>query len=93
MGPALETLLTFLFLAVLVAAIAAFASRPLWNKLWKNLCAWDDKDKRKFEEQDREQEQRRKAESEVASWSAEPRAEDKEQTEEQKLSPGERSSK
>ena len=70
MGPALETMIQYVLIALIIALVALFATRRLWADLWKRLKEWDARDKRKFAEEAVLDEHRRKAEAEVNDWQA-----------------------
>jgi hypothetical protein len=68
MGPALETFLTFLGIAVLVIAAFAWFLRPLWVRIWRFFRRWYEADRIREQALKRQEEFRKQAEQEVEQW-------------------------
>ena len=67
MGPALETFLTLIGIALLLLGAAALFLRPVWPRIVRYFRAWYERDMRMEEEMKRQEQCRRQAEAEVTN--------------------------
>lgn len=65
MGPALETFLQALAIALVILAAAGYCARPLLRRAFRTLKLWYERDMRLEEEQKREKANRLQAEQEL----------------------------
>lgn len=67
-GPALETFIQALLIALVAVVALGFVTRPLWRRLYRTLKAWNLRDLEREAEQRRESANRRKAEAELREF-------------------------
>lgn len=68
MGAGAETFLTLVFVLLLVLGVLAFATRPLWKKIFRYFKAWIERDRLEEERERLERECRKKALEEISEY-------------------------